>query len=265
LTTEREKYSKQVELKNRILEKGMTMKLICYLKDRAPLNIQPAGVRRDWMDQTSDQYAYRCLPLNIANMHGWEICCEETVEAIWNGGSKKEDIKILQGQHTAITHFGSGVLTFHVACVFRTQPGWNLMSMGPTNRPKRGIQALTGVIETDWAPYSFTMNWIFTEPNHPVIFQKEEPFCFFFPVQRGIIDNIDPVFSTMQTDVDLDKQHSSWVEKRKSFIDDLTDPNSEAVKQKWQRNYFQGVQVDGDNKVGDHQTKLRPKAFQQSE
>ena len=92
------------------------------------------------------------------------------IEAVWNGRPGLDDIKIrtLDGSTPpAISHFGSGVLTFGVACVFRTDPGWNLMAMGPPNRPKPGIQALTGVIETDWAPYSFTMNWIFTEPNRP--------------------------------------------------------------------------------------------------
>jgi hypothetical protein len=37
----------------------------------APLRAAPAT--RPWMDETSDAFAYRCLPLNIANAHGWEF------------------------------------------------------------------------------------------------------------------------------------------------------------------------------------------------
>ena len=41
------------------------------------------------------------------------------------------------------------------------------MVQGPINRPKDGIAALPGIIETDWSPYSFTMNWMFTRPGTP--------------------------------------------------------------------------------------------------
>jgi Family of unknown function (DUF6065) len=30
-------------------------------------------MERAWMDATDQRFAYRCLPLNIANAHGWEI------------------------------------------------------------------------------------------------------------------------------------------------------------------------------------------------
>ena len=31
----------------------------------------PAPLRREWMDTSADRYAYRCLPLLIANQAGW--------------------------------------------------------------------------------------------------------------------------------------------------------------------------------------------------
>ncbi len=240
------------------------MKLICYLQDRPPLDIRPAPVTRDWMDRTPDRFAYRCLPLNIANTHGWEIGCDETFEAVWNGRAGLGDIRIRTLDNApapAISHFGSGVLTFHVACVFRTEPGWNLMAMGPPNRPKPAIQALTGVIETDWAPYGFTMNWIFTEPNRPVQFMKGEPFCFIFPVPRGALEQTEPEFRDMRSDPDLFAQHTSWTKSRQTFIEELPDPNSAAAQQKWQRTYHHGRRPDGKAGTPDHQTKLSLKPF----
>ena len=61
-----------------------------------------------------------------------------------------------------LSAFGEGVLTFHINGLFRTPPGWNLWVGGSPNSPKDGIYPLTGVIETDWSPYTFTMNWRFT-------------------------------------------------------------------------------------------------------
>ena len=61
------------------------MDLVCYLHPGwAPL-IRPAPVKREWMDNTPDSFAYRCLPLNIANAHGWEILCPCAFDALWNG------------------------------------------------------------------------------------------------------------------------------------------------------------------------------------
>src|SRR5579864_5099955 len=37
------------------------------------------------MDDTPESFAYRCLPLNIANAHGWELLSPCGFEAIWNG------------------------------------------------------------------------------------------------------------------------------------------------------------------------------------
>ena len=87
------------------------MKLTCYLMDRAPLDIRPAGISRDWMENSFQRFAYRCLPLNIANTHGWEICCDETFEAVWNGQRGPNDVWVSKNS-IAKSHFGEGVLTF---------------------------------------------------------------------------------------------------------------------------------------------------------
>ena len=51
------------------------MKLTAYVVDGHSIDIRPAPLERDWMDNTEQRYAYRCLPLSIANAHGWEILC----------------------------------------------------------------------------------------------------------------------------------------------------------------------------------------------
>ena len=38
------------------------------------------------MDRIPDNHAYRCLPLNIANSHGWEILSPCAFEVAWRGG-----------------------------------------------------------------------------------------------------------------------------------------------------------------------------------
>ena len=43
------------------------MKLTAYVIDGHTLDIRPAPIERAWMDNTAQRYAYRCLPLSIAN------------------------------------------------------------------------------------------------------------------------------------------------------------------------------------------------------
>ena len=49
------------------------MKITAYAFNDNPLPLRAASVSREWMDRIPDRHAYRCLPLNIANSHGWEI------------------------------------------------------------------------------------------------------------------------------------------------------------------------------------------------
>ena len=143
------------------------------------------------MTETPEAFAYRCLPLNIANAHGWEVLSPCTFDARWWGGTATDqvEIKLMSDSDPRIAPvslFGQGILTFHIAGLFRTPPGWNLWVGGSPNRPKENIYPLTGVVETDWAPYTFTMNWRFTRRYRWVRFEAREPICFSFRCSAAI-------------------------------------------------------------------------------
>ncbi len=44
-----------------------TLEITCFLHEGWKPLIRPASPKRDWMDATPESFAYRCLPLNIAN------------------------------------------------------------------------------------------------------------------------------------------------------------------------------------------------------
>ena len=239
------------------------MRLTCYSLHHEPPRLRPAPATREWMDATPQSYAYRCLPLNIANAHGWEVLCPQAFTAVWDGGVGSGAISVTQDgpRKLVVSHFGSGILTFHVEAVFRTEPGWNLWVQGPVNQAKHGIAPLTGVIETDWSPYSFTMNWRFTAPDVPVRFEEGEPFCHFFPVARGVVDSVEPEMRMIQSDPETARQHAAWTQARSGFLKDLKTPGSAAQAEKWQKAYYVGRSPDGAVALPDHQTKLRPRSF----
>src|SRR5579859_6909282 len=98
------------------------MELIAYLREGWAPFIRPAPATRAWMDATPDSYAYRCLPLNIANAHGWEVLSPCGFEAVWDGGSGQSAISIrpdagAEPRTAPISLFGNGVLTFHIDAI----------------------------------------------------------------------------------------------------------------------------------------------------
>ena len=131
---------------------------------------------RRWIEELPERFAYRCLPLSIANQAGWEVLNPAAFTARWNGKAGLDAISIrFDGEPDPLvgSHFGHGVLTFSLGYLFRTSKSHNLWVKGPANLPKDGIAPLEGIIETDWAPFTFTMNWQFTRKRHKVRFEKD--------------------------------------------------------------------------------------------
>ena len=242
------------------------MDLICYLHDGWEPAIRPAAPRRSWMDATPEKFAYRCLPLDIANAHGWEILAPAGVHARWNGSAGAEAIELEHDARTPehlrpVSLFGQGVLTFHIAGIFRTPPGWNLWVGGSPNHAKDGIAPLGGIVETDWAPFTFTMNWRFTRADHWVRFDAGEPIAFFFPVGRGAVEEFAPRFAPLADNPTLLAQFEDWNRARSTFHATVaaappTDPSDH-----WQKHYYRGTDAAGCPGAADHQTKLRPRPF----
>jgi hypothetical protein len=242
------------------------MDLICYVHEGWSPRIRPASPKRDWMDATSQSFAYRCLPLAIANAHGWEIGSPCGFEARWNGGRGLEAIEIrvdagTKPEQAPVSLFGHGTITFHVEGLIRTSPGWNLWVGAPPNSAKDGIAPLGGVIETDWSPYSFTMNWRFTRPGQWVRWEEDEPFCFFFPVQRGVLEGIEPELRPLADDPALMNAFKRWSASRDAHSEKMRNSRKTKPSDQWQKLYYRGVGPDGEPGPADHESKLRLAPF----
>ncbi|HEY2970316.1 MAG TPA: DUF6065 family protein [Casimicrobiaceae bacterium] len=237
------------------------MKLICYALRPDPPTIRPAPTTRTWMDKIKDNHAYRCLPLNIANSHGWEILSPCTFEVTWTGGISVHALTIMaldgypQLKQLVVSHFAYGIITFHLGYLFRTEPGWDLFASGSLNSPKDGIAPLTGVIETDWLPYPFTMNWQMTRPG-TVRFSKDEPICMVFPMPHGALQDVEPEIFDLDSLPEVKEQTMAWKERRDEFMAKLNAKDPQTLKDAWQRYYFLGKMPDG-SAPERHLSKLR--------
>ncbi|HVZ93248.1 MAG TPA: DUF6065 family protein [Phycisphaerales bacterium] len=183
--------------------------------------IEPAPHKREWMDATYKKVAYHCLPLVVANQVGWIVRCPANFTATWSGKMDNNAVKVVYAPdsahlaHTAVSHFGSGVLTFHLPWLFRTSPGIGLLIRGPTNDIKDNAVPLDGLIETDWSPYSFTMNWKLVRRNVPVYFKKGDPVCMLQPFPLELLEQFDCSFEPYAAAPgNIQQGHKDFVDKR---------------------------------------------------
>lgn len=233
------------------------------VQDPAP-PLVPARSARQWMDDTQGRVPYRCLPMTMANATGWEITCPFTIDIEWNGGPAKSDIKITSPDtqnlldHVVTSHFQNGIVTFHTGYLFRTPPGWAVWAMGPPNWPKDGVYPLSGLVETDWLPFGFTMNWQMTRPG-TVRFEKDEPFCFITLSEHRRLEAVEPKIRRLSANPQLQRDYDGWSKSRGEFVKklELRDPGTVAAG--WQRHYMRGETVSGKDRGAEHDTKRRLK------
>jgi hypothetical protein len=247
-----------------------SLPLVAYRLDPDAPPLEPASRWRTWMNETHERWANRCLPLLIANESGWVIRNRVGFTATWDGEPSPRGVTIEfdaaepPSPPPVVSHFGYGVVTWSVPYLFRTPPGYNLLARGPANEPKDGIGPLDGIVETDWAISTFTMNWKLTSPGKPVTFEAGEPYCMVVPQRRGVLEAFEPSMHDIGDDAELQRRLGLFFESRRQlhvkheaarvltgFEDLATD---------WEQDYFRGRTADGE-RAPEHQTRLQLRPF----
>jgi hypothetical protein len=244
---------------------GERLELLALSLSPGAMQIRPAQVERTWMETGAGRFAKRCLPLLIANQAGWELLNPVAFSAVWDGGDHLAAITIWPhseaGAPGIISHFGLGILTWHIPFLFRTPPGYNLLVRGPANMPKDGISALEGLVEADWTSASFTMNWKFTRPGHTVMFEAGEPIAMIVPMRRGELERFEPAFVDAASASSLLASFQAFSSSRLRFLQELKTPGPAAEPNAWQRDYMLGRDVNGLSSP-EHQMRLRIAPFE---
>ncbi|MEO8393084.1 MAG: DUF6065 family protein [Chloroflexota bacterium] len=237
--------------------------------------IVTATAQREWMNFGQGN-PYRCLPLTMANQLGWLVLNPVGFVAEWHPDDPGSPIKIEfdealneDDQGFLIDHFGNGILTWNLPYLFRTPPGYNLLAQGPTNWFKDGVQALAGMIETDWSDATFTMNWKITRSQHPIRFEKGEPFCMITPVRRGELERFEPKVEPLEAQPEVNQAYLYWEHKRAHLsVKNFWGRKLAATFQrkfvfKYDLSYLRGKTASGQTLISDHQTRLTLKPFNQ--
>lgn len=235
----------------------MTEVVAHYIKG-PKLEIRPCALDREWM-QHAKRFVYKCLPVTQANQLGWEILANVDIVAEWTGDFTTHGVIIhnrsSQNDYVA-SHFGNGIVTFNLPYVFSTPRGMDLWVRGPSNPDPAYVQALEGVVETWWNPFTFTMNWRFLVAGKKHVFRAGEPICRFVPFPHHYLDDVELVCRNLADDPVRAQKYQQWSESRRVFSHwQMQDPGKR-LGGEWQKHYYHGVDftasaepIDG-HKVG---------------
>jgi hypothetical protein len=249
----------------------MSLPLIAYHESGgADLPLVPASRRRDWLDDGA-RHGRRCLPLTMANEAGWFVLNNRAFTAVWGGENQPNSLSVEYDddpppRFRAHTHFGFGVLSIMVPYLFRTPTGYNLLVRGPANWPKDGIWPLEGLVETDWAVQTFTMNWKLTRADSPVRFEAGEPVCMLVPQRRAELEDFTPELRDFDSEPEVRAANAQFAAGRheslvRSFIAEHV---PEVSHRGYEKHYMQGKAPDG-TPAPEHQKKLRLREFEPAE
>lgn len=207
-------------------------------------HVQAASPKRDWMDEY--KHMYRCLPMTIANQNGWVINLPCNVYVTWFGGMDRTSMHFWVDPEYNVPnqwvkcHFIGGVVTFEFDFLIHTTHKTNMIVRGAPNVFVDGAHPLEGVVETDWLPYTFTMNWKVTRTNQVVHFKKGMPICFIQPVPHNYSETFDFEIDYLENNSSLNEKYHEWNRQRMAFSEQRKLGDE---KREWQRDYFEGRDV----------------------
>ena len=222
--------------------------------------------QRDWMDASSGRFAYRCLPLTIANQTGLWVRNPVGFTAIWRGydGSGSIDFHFDQSAEVwkkwISNEFGLGIITWNTPFLFRTRPaGSRLLVCGPANEFKRNAHPLTAIIESDWISMSFTMNWKIMNIGEPVRFELGEPLFQAIPLSSNVCLDLEEAavtYKKLDDDPEVALAYREWDQSRIRFMQ--RSKAGDLKPDAWQRDYFLGRDALGRQVAPVHMTKVKP-------
>jgi hypothetical protein len=217
-------------------------------KNNKEFKILPMSLKRSWMDDSYQKFAYKCVPLNIANQYGWMAINPKEFTVSWDGRQGLDAILVEgDGASYVSSHFGEGVVTINVDFIIQTPVGYSLYISGIANEMYDGIQPLDAIVETDWLPFTFTYNFKFTRPC-TIKFHKEEPLFSFFPIKRGDAESLTIKSAWIEDNQQLYDDYTEYSESRTNYLENNTG--------KFQKFYRDGSGPNKKYKIDNHTKRL---------
>jgi hypothetical protein len=155
------------------------------------MTIMPMSIKRDWMDATSENHAYRCFPVTQANVIGWNISCLNDISFIWNGINDQsgDNVKVLQGEEICYTGRGQSSVSFNTGLYFKTAKDFSLFTINPVNYFSDDFETMSSLISTSFLDNPLPLAIRARSANKKVLIKAGTPLATIIPISLGALNN----------------------------------------------------------------------------
>lgn len=153
-------------------------------------DIQPMSIKRDWMDATSENHAYRCFPVTQANVIGWSLSCKEEVSFEWNGiNDQSPDTVTIYGPVGAYSGRGQSSISLHTGLFFRTDQDVSILTINPVNFFSNEFETMSSLMTTSFYDNPLPLALKAKTANKVVTIKPGTPLATIIPISLSNLNN----------------------------------------------------------------------------
>jgi hypothetical protein len=204
------------------------------------------SIKRDWMDDTSENHAYRCFPVTQANVVGYSLSCIEDIEFEWDGINDQtpDHIKIFSPER-AYSGRGQSSISMDTGLIFRTDQDVSILAINPVNYFSDEFETMSYVVSTSFYDNPFPLALKARLANKKITIKAGTPVATIIPISLTQLNN------TVVTMVDYKDEDRKRVEANISYGEAAQVLNSTGEWTDWYRNAVNEKQES----LGSHEVK----------
>ncbi len=162
--------------------------------ERMPGNsfiISPMSIKRDWMDTTSDNHAYRCFPVTQANVVGWSLSCSQDISFVWDGinDQTQDHVKIISAPEGSYTGRGQSSISLNTGLVFRTDEDVSILTINPVNYFSEDFETMSNLISSSFYDNPLPLAIKARTPNKDITIKAGTPVATILPISLTNLNN----------------------------------------------------------------------------
>lgn len=153
-------------------------------------DISPMSIKRDWMDATSENHAYRCFPVTQANVVGWYLSCKQDIIFTWDGINDQTDthIKIVNPER-AYAGRGQSTISLDTSLLFRTDADVSILTINPVNYFNEDFETMSNVISTSFYDNPLPLALKAKKSNAETVIKAGTPLATIIPISLTNLNN----------------------------------------------------------------------------
>lgn len=208
--------------------------------------ISPMSIKRDWMDETSENHAYRCFPVTQANVIGYSLSCKEDIEFIWDGVNDQTPDRVeIFNPKTAYSGRGQSSVSLSTGLIFKTDQDVSIFSINPVNYFSDEFETMSSLISTSFYDNPLPLAIKAKVANKRVVIKAGTPIATLIPISLTNLNN------TVINIFDYKDEDRKRVEANKAYGEAAQVVNSGGQWTDWYRNAVNEKQES----LGSHEVK----------